>query len=154
MKTRLILTAFSLLSFVFVGKANNPVTQQDSTGPRVTLIAPGENDILQIGKAIHFDMELSDDVMLGTYRVEIHNNDDGHAHNGTTEGIYPSVFDKTYDVSGSKQQNVHHHGIVIPADAKEGLYHFMIYATDASGNTTQLARTVLISKQAGTNYHH
>jgi len=130
-------------------KQNNP------SAPRITLIAPGENDILQIGKAIHFDMDLEDEGLLGSYRVEIHENADGHAHTQENEKTtYPTIFDRTWDVSGVKQKHIHHHGIVIPADAKEGIYHFIIYCTNADGGQSRIIRTVHLSKGQGTQYRH
>jgi len=129
--------------------------EKSANGPKITLIAPGENDVLQIGKAIHFDMDLDDEVLLESYRVEIHSNTDGHSHTKENTGsVYPSVFDKTWEVKGVKKRNVHHHGIVIPADAPEGIYHFMIYCTNANGEQSTVIRTVHLSKGQGTQYHH
>lgn len=128
--------------------------QKVNTAPKITLIAPAEDDILQIGKAIHFDMDLDDDNQLKSYRVEIHENFDGHAHTKENEGsVFPSVFDKTWEITG-KGRNVHHHGIVIPANAKEGIYHFVIYCTNVAGEQSTVIRTVHLSSKAGTQYHH
>lgn len=155
MKTRLLLSILylSVISFTTVINANDKTNE--SKGPVITLIAPAENDILQIGKAIHFDMDLADEDMLDSYRVEIHNNFDGHAHSGDgKEKVYPNIFDKAYDVSGSQQKRVHHHGIVIPADAKEGFYHFIITCKNAAGKETRVIRSVMISPNQGTIHHH
>ena len=32
------------------------------------------------GKGVHFEMNLSDDVMLRSYKINIHNNFDHHGH--------------------------------------------------------------------------
>lgn len=123
--------------------------------PVVTLIAPGEGDVLPIGKAIHFDMDLSDSNMLDTYRVEIHENFDGHAHNNSAnEKAYPVIFDQFWDVSDSKSKQVHHHGIVIPNDAKEGTYHFVVTCKNKEGEEATVIRTVVLSKSGWTNYMH
>lgn len=155
MKTKLLIAIFCLSVCMFSSQAVISPETSHSNGPRITLIAPGENDILQIGKAIHFDMDLADENMLANYRVEIHENFDGHAHNNPeTDKVYPNIFDKTYDVSGSKTKQVHHHGIVIPANAKEGFYHFIITCTNADGKKSRIVRSVMISKDKGTIYHH
>lgn len=145
------LSMFALLSFS-PAKAQQP----QAKGPKITLIAPAENDILQIGKAIHFDMDLAtSEGLLESYRVEIHDNSDGHAHNaGTDEIIRPTVFDKTYDVSGETTKRVHHHGIVIPEKAKEGSYHFVIICKNNNGAESRVIRTVMLSKNQGTVYQH
>lgn len=155
MRTHYLLSL--LLCFVFSGNlyAFTPVEgQKANAAPKITLIAPAENDIMQIGKAIHFDMGLSDDNQLKSYRVEIHENFDGHAHTKENEGsVFPSVFDRTWEITG-KSRNIHHHGIVIPANAKEGIYHLIIYCTNTAGEQSSVIRTVHLSKAAGTQYHH
>lgn len=154
MKTKILHSLFILFvcSFLTVTEA---YSQDDTKRPVITLIAPGEGHTLQTGKAIHFDMDLADDTMLESYRVEIHNNFDGHSHTKANEGSsYPSIFNKTWDVSGSKSRHIHHHGITIPADAAEGNYHFVIYCKDAAGNESSVIRNVTLSKEAGTTYHH
>ncbi|MDH6313237.1 hypothetical protein M2137_002027 [Parabacteroides sp. PFB2-10] len=131
-------------------KAQTPQTK----GPKITLMAPAENDILQIGKAVHFDMDLADTKLLDSYRVEIHDNFDGHAHTGGADEVArPTVFDKTYDVSGSTQKQVHHHGVVIPEKAREGVYHFIIICKNVDGGESRVIRTVTLSKGQGTLYH-
>lgn len=140
-----------ILTFVFVLFSSLYVY----AGPKITLIAPAENDVLQIGKAIHFDMDLDDAASLQSYRVEIHPNFDGHSHSKAEEGkAYPSIFDKSWDLQGVTKKNVHHHGIVIPADAKEGIYHLVIYCTNVDGEQSTIIRTVHVSRQPGTQYHH
>ena len=41
-----------------------------------------EGAVLKIGneKGVHFEMNLSDDVMLKSYKINIHNNFDHHGH--------------------------------------------------------------------------
>ena len=96
-------------------------------------------------------MDLSDDVMLKSYKIDIHNNLDHHSHGGTRaegEGGVPFVFNRSYDVSGKKNVHVHHHDIVIPEDATPGDYHLMVYCTDAAGNETYITRNIVLSTTA------
>lgn len=152
---RLLIFAVSLLSFLNVKAAPVVEGAKNASAPKITLIAPGENDVLQIGKAIHFDMDLDDEILLQSYRVEIHDNFDGHSHTPANEGSpFPSIFDKTWELQGVKKRNIHHHGIVIPADAKEGIYHLRIWCTNANGEQSTVIRTVHLSKGPGTQYHH
>ncbi len=131
----------------------------DTTMPVINLIEPEDGDVLTIGDEIHLDMELSDDVMLKSYKVDIHSNFDGHAHSsslnvrsdvGTTVDF---TFNKSWDVSG-KNEYVHHHEIKIPANATPGSYHLMIYCTDAAGNESRVARGIVLSTEGGEHHEH
>ena len=103
---------------------------------------------MKIGAAVHFEMELSDDTELRSYKVDIHNNFDGHNH---TKAVFETVdftYSKSWDVSGLKNTLVHHHEIVIPENATPGNYHLMVYCTDKAGNETYVARKIVLSYDA------
>lgn len=125
----------------------------DTTAPVINLIAPAEGTILKIGSEIHFDMEVADNEMLRSYKVEIHNAFDGHGHGHdhnhakAAEAIEtkPFSFQKDWDLSGKKDAKIHHHEIAIPADATPGKYHLMVYCTDLSGNESHVARNIELS---------
>lgn len=53
-----------------------------------------------------------------------------------------------------KNTKVHHHDIVIPADAAPGDYHLMVWCTDAAGNQTEVARNIVLSADGGTETEH
>ena len=130
----------------------------DVTKPVIDLIEPEEGAVLKIGngKGVHFEMNLSDDVMLRSYKINIHNNFDHHGHDSRAAGEKNTAFtfDKVYDVSGLKNTKVHHHDIVIPADAAPGDYHLMVWCTDAAGNQTEVARNIVLSADGGTETEH
>lgn len=48
----------------------------------IELHEPEEGQALKIGSeyGVHFEMDLSDDVMLKSYMIEIHSNFDHHSH--------------------------------------------------------------------------
>lgn len=151
MKTKIYFTTIlviSVLAFFSCDKEDS-----DTTKPVIDLHEPAEGQALLIGseKGVHFEMDLSDDVMLKSYKIDIHNNLDHHSHGGTRaegEGGVPFVFNRSYDVSGKKNVHVHHHDIVIPEDATPGDYHLMVYCTDAAGNETHIARNIVLSTTA------
>lgn len=121
----------------------------DTTKPEITLESPAEGETFAAdGDGIHFEMELSDDVALGSYKVEIHNNFDGHDHASVTvmrsETVDFSYTNTWYDIAGQRNATIHHHEIVIPADATHGDYHFMVYCVDAAGNESYVVRNVVI----------
>jgi hypothetical protein len=125
----------------------------DTTKPVINLVEPEEGDSLLIGGDVHFDVKFSDNEMLGSYKVEIHNNFNDHGHDLRAAGdTVDFTFEKVWDLSGKKNTDVHHHEIEIPGDATPGKYHFMVYCTDAAGNESHVARNVVLSHDA--SEHH
>lgn len=68
----LLVISVSLLTAC--GDSDNPLS--DTTKPVIDLKSPAEGGVLAIGSehGVHFEMDLSDDVMLKSYKIEIHNN--------------------------------------------------------------------------------
>ena len=121
----------------------------DVTKPVINLIEPEDGATLTIGdeNGVHFEMEVSDDTALGSYKIDIHNNFDGHNHatRASDGSTTPFVFNKTYnDISGQRNATVHHHDIVIPANATPGKYHLMVYLVDQAGNESYAAREIVL----------
>lgn len=178
MKTKfylLIICLLAISSFVFISCDKDE--DSDTIKPVIQLNEPEEGQALQIGnlKGVHFDMDLSDDVMLKSYKIEIHNNFDNHPHsrgnaavkNGSnapgmnrsnapadTEETVDFIFNRSYDVSGQKNAHIHHHEIKIPANATPGAYHLMVYCTDAAGNESHIARNIVLSNDVEDEDHH
>ena len=94
----LLVISVSLLTAC--GDSDNPLS--DTTKPVIDLKSPAEGGVLAIGSehGVHFEMDLSDDVMLKSYKIEIHNNFDHHSHDTrTAETSVDSTFNESYDVS-------------------------------------------------------
>ncbi|MDH6306308.1 tRNA U55 pseudouridine synthase TruB [Parabacteroides sp. PF5-5] len=129
--------------------------ESDTQKPVINLIEPEEGAVLKPGSAIHFEMELSDNEMLRSYKVEIHDNFNNHGHESkaTKAETAPFTYNKSWDVSGLKNTHIHHHEIEIPANATEGAYHFMVYCTDAAGNELNVARSIVLSKDGNDGTH-
>jgi hypothetical protein len=141
--------------FVFISCDDS---DSDTTKPVIELYEPEEGQALKIGSeyGVHFEMDLSDDVMLKSYMIEIHSNFDHHSH-GKSRGAGETIdfsFNKSYDISGKKTAHIHHHDIMIPKDATPGDYHLMVYCTDAAGNETYVARNIELSNYVEEEYHH
>lgn len=149
----LSLVSVIMLSTLFVSCSDDD-KQGDTTKPVINLIAPAEGTVLKAGSHIHFDMTLEDDVMLKSYKVEIHNNFDGHEHTKAETGeTTPFSYNNSWDVSGQKNATIHHHDVEIPADATHGNYHLMVYCTDAAGNESYVARNIVIDEEGETGEH-
>ena len=103
MKTR-IYTIVALSGMLFVTACSKENLKSDVTKPVIELISPQEDETLQIGNAhgVHFEMKLSDDHALKSYKLNIHSNFDGHEHHTHSRTIQTVdfKFDKVYDVSG------------------------------------------------------
>ncbi|MDR1673361.1 MAG: DUF4625 domain-containing protein [Bacteroidales bacterium] len=129
----------------------------DNVKPVINLIEPEEGDVLQIGGDVHFEMKLSDDVALGSYKVDIHHNFDNHGHekSGEETETVPFEFSREWveDIAGKKNATVHHHEIVIPENATEGAYHLMVYCTDAAGNEAYVTVNVELSHEGEEHEH-
>lgn len=153
MKTKTILSTFCLLALFALVSVSCKDSDSDTTKPVIALNEPEEGEEIKIGADMHLEMDLSDDVMLKSYMIEIHNNFDHHSH-GSTRAAAPNAetvpfsFNKSYDLSGKRTAHIHQHDVVIPANATPGDYHLMIYCTDASGNETYIARKIVLSTTA------
>ena len=133
-----MVSLLATVTFMFSSCDNDD--SSDTIKPLIELHEPEEGQALEIGNehGVHFEMDLSDDVMLKSYKIEIHSNFDHHSHGGNSRAAQETVdfsFNRSYDVSGQKTAHIHHHDIVIPANATAGDYHLMVYCTDAAGNT-------------------
>jgi hypothetical protein len=142
--------------FVASNSCSEDEEKGDTTKPVINLVEPKEGDVLHIGGDVHFDLELSDDVMLDSYKVDIHHNFDGHTH-AVTKGESDTKafeFEKTWSISGKRNVDIHHHEIVIPEDATPGDYHLMVYCTDAAGNEEHIAVNIKLSHEEGEDHDH
>jgi uncharacterized membrane protein len=128
----------------------------DTTKPVINLIEPVEGDALEIGADVHFEMDLSDNEMLRSYKVEIHHNFDGHSHEATRaeeEETVPFYFENSWDVSGQKNAHIHHHEILIPANATPGDYHLEVFCTDAAGNEAFVVLNIELDYEGSEHEH-
>ena len=148
MRVTFLTTAVLLMSLTF---ASCDKEQGDTTKPTILLEGPAEGGTLKVGHHVHFEMELTDDVALGSYKVEIHNNFDGHSHSKATKAHdhkEPFAYNKEWnDIAGKRNAHIHHHEIEIPSDVALGNYHFIVYCSDAAGNETQVARNIKIAEK-------
>lgn len=146
-----------LFAAVGFGFASCSDDDNDNEKPVISDFEPAEGDSLQIGKAVHLEVDLSDNEKLASYKIDIHNNFDNHGdHSASLKAMasdsvafaYSNVFT---DVAGQKNAHVHHHSINIPdADAngkpyKTGKYHFVIYCLDEAGNESVRSHNVILT---------
>ena len=145
----------------------------DTQKPVVELIAPVEGQKYEAGEDLHFEMEISDNIGLASYNVDIHSaeghthgteevgdhgedHDHDHDHDSENDSRQSFKLNRTWDDSyGLKNDHVHNHEIVIPHDAKRGKYHFVVKVLDLSGNQTMVYRTIeIVDLGHGDEEHH
>lgn len=135
MKIKSIFYLLSLSALtIFVGCSDDDGSPVDNSAPSAqnVLINGADDDIVvTTDTEMEFDAQFEDDVLLGQYRISIHNNFDGHTH-GKILATDDFTFSGTYDLTG-KTETVHEH-IDVPADATPGAYHFTLQYFDAAGN--------------------
>ncbi len=161
MKTIKYIAFYSILSSLFLTSCTSGDDNVDTEPPVIILNAPVEGAKLEAGKDIHFDMDLTDNVALGTYNVDIHDNFDGHTHgkgvsiqsievrhddhDHENDSRKAFKFNRTWDdIFGKKNDHVHQHDIVIDKDAKRGNYHFVVKVVDKAGNQSMVFRNIEI----------
>lgn len=131
---------------------------------RPEILSAGENTSplncqeFVVGSYIPFAYTFSDNVELGAFNIEIHNNFEHHDHDteGESEGcgeehehgekkaVNPFIFNKSYDIEPGLKTYEASLNIPIPDDVDTGEYHFMIRVTDAAGGQTFKALTIHI----------
>ncbi len=104
---------------------------------------PVECQLYHPGDVIPFHYVFTDDVELGNFNIEIHNNFDHHTHSGSAieceletrkeAGVKAWVFNQDYTIPAGQHTYNARVDIQIPADAEVGDYHFMIRLTDRAG---------------------
>ena len=100
------------------------------------------------GSVMQFAYLFTDNVELGSFNIEVHNNFDYHTHSteaGECESdhdhdhghgespVNPWVFNRDYTIPAGSTSYEARLEIPIPEDVDEGTYHFMIRVTDTSG---------------------
>jgi len=129
----------------------------DTTPPVIDIISPENGERLEIGKGIHLEMNLSDNNMLKSYKIEIHNSFDGHEHTYSSAqeetDTTPFAYQRSWDISDKRNTHIHSHEIVIPHNATPGNYHFVVYCTDAAGNESYAARNVVLTTEEVEHHH-
>ena len=122
---------------------DDPTTANDQEKPQIvdgTLPNPIDCQQYHKGDTIAFRYTFTEDVELGNYNIEIHNNFDSHTHSTTSAGdcpldpkkspVFPWVYNQDYTIPAGLKTYDAKVNIPIPKDIDPGDYHFMIRLTD------------------------
>lgn len=147
MSLLLALVSVIAIGFTSCGSDDDDNDLRDMTQPVISeqgiTANPVECQQYHPGDVIPFHYVFTDDVELGNYNIEIHNNFDHHSHSGSAvecelepkkeAGAKALVFNQDYTIPAGQRSYDARIDIPIPADAETGDYHFMVRLTDRAG---------------------
>ena len=137
-----LIALFTLTFFAACSSDDDEIL--DSEKPEITINDPVVDEVFQVGGELHFDIDLSDNDALKSYKVDIHNNLDGHTHSGVlnstvgtkqSSSISPWAHNESFQIEGTPKTYHAHKHIEIPDNIAEGPYHLGITVIDMSGNS-------------------
>ncbi len=122
----------------------------DTQKPVIVLNEPTGHQAYLPGEEIHIDADFSDNVELGSYKIEIHSAEDGHTHKVMDEFAEWFYSETAQLGTGLQNAEIHKH-VPIPTEIgglpiEEGHYHLGIFLTDKAGNQQQLFIEILIGE--------
>lgn len=94
------------------------------------------------GEEMQFCYLFTDDVELGSYNIEVHNNFDHHTHSTSAvecpmedkkSPVNPWIYNEDYAIPAGSTHYEAHQFITVPEDVDCGTYHFVIRVTDQAG---------------------
>ena len=103
---------------------------------------PTDCQVFKRGDVIPFNFLFTDNMDLGAYNIEIHNNFDHHTHGTSSvecpmeakkDPVKPWVYNQDFTIPAGQRTYTARHDIAIPADIDPGDYHFMVRLTDHAG---------------------
>lgn len=140
-----LILSFIILPVLFLS-CHRDKTDIDENKPEILAsgneASPKNCNVFIKGTFIPVRLIFSDDVELGSFNIEVHNNFDHHTHSTEHEEctldakkqpVHPWIYNKDFTIPSKLKSYKVNIDIPIPADIDEGDYHFMIRLTDKSG---------------------
>lgn len=151
--------------FLLITVISCDTKETDNEKPEIDLtiagVFPLNCDTLYFGEDFTVKFLLKDNVELGSYSIDIHNNFDHHSHSTEVTAcemwpvktpVNPFVFIADFDIPAGSADFTTAETISIPAGNgngafDEGDYHFFISLTDKEGWSTQKGLSIKILKR-------
>ena len=150
-----LLTLISVLGLTSCSDDDDSSNGLDNQAPVITINEPTLDEVFAVGGEVHLDVDLEDDVELASYKIEVHNNFDGHTH-GRPSGIVETIpwsFNHTEELEpGQTNHHLHEH-LEVPENAAEGAYHLGIIALDQAGNQTEAYVEIIVGEDHSGEEH-
>ncbi len=125
--------------------------EADTTAPKIVVATPQQNAAVKAGEELCIQVTFTDDVALNSYKINIHPNFNGHAHNkigqtspGNTIDFETTITSESRNDKLSGKECFRDIDIDIPDNATTGKYHLLIYCTDLAGNEAYIAQDLSI----------
>jgi hypothetical protein len=119
----------------------------DTNPPVIQLFYPLDSSRVFCGDSLYVEGKITDDESLSQYKIDIHNDFDGHGHDKSS--IQPWLTVVLGDMTGREFYLTGKIGV--PSTAAAGWYHVVVTASDASGNQSDFQlRSIRISNPADT----
>ena len=147
------IAVFLVLLFAVFNACNNQETDDEKPEIDLTIadVFPVNCDTLYFGEDFTVKVLLKDNVELGSYSIDIHNNFDHHSHSTEVTScemwlvktpVNPFVFINDFDIPEGSSEYLTFEVITIPTgdgngEFDEGDYHFFVSLTDKEGWSTQ-----------------
>ena len=135
-----------LLCALSACSSSDDVETKDMTKPVITDTGITANPIdcqtYQRGTVIPFRYVLTDNLELGSFNIEIHNNFDHHSHSTSSvecgheaskAPVNPWVYNQDFTIPSGQRTYAAQVDIPIPTGIDPGDYHFMVRVTDKAG---------------------
>lgn len=137
--------ACTVFAIAACSEEENEETKKDMEKPEIvegTSFSPIDCQTYQKGEDILFRFRFIDNMELGNYNIEIHNNFDHHSHSTSAgdcnldpkkQPVDPWVYNQDYSIPPGERLYDANVDIPIPENIDAGDYHFMVRLTDKSG---------------------
>ena len=129
--------SFAIISLIGISSCSDDDAVVDTTKPTIEIISPTDHQEVEPGSVFTVKANLTDNVGLASYKIEIHSAEDGHEHK--SKQLIAEDFADSIDVEIANKPTTYtlEHAITIPADVAEEHYHVGITVLDVNGNQNQ-----------------
>lgn len=129
--------SFAIISLIVVSSCSDDDAVVDTTKPNIEIITPTDHQEVEPGSVFTVKANLTDNVGLTSYKIEIHSAEDGHEHKA--KQLLAEDFEYSFvgEIANKPTAYTLEHAITIPADVAEEHYHVGITVLDVNGNQNQ-----------------
>ena len=144
--SRIIMKKYLFPLFLALCSCGGDDKDEDMTKPTITNpaegVCPADCQQFKRGDEMAVSFLLADNVELGNYNIEIHNNFDHHTHSTSSveceqeadkKPVHPWIYNEDFAIPAGSTSYTAHQFIQIPTDIDPGDYHFMLRVTDKAG---------------------
>lgn len=161
MKTiKLFLLAFVLCLLAACSSSSDDNGTKDKEKPVISdkdiVASPTDCQVYKRGETIPVRYLFKDNMELGSFNIEIHNNFDHHTHSTSAadcpldekkSAVNPWVYNESFDIPAGRKEYASTVDIKIPDNIDTGDYHFMLRLTDKVGWQELKAVSIKITAQ-------